>query len=193
MCDRRCFLMSKIREQKPLLQTKILLEHYKYICYLSELSKEEFSALINNAEPTIYAAFKNRSVSLEDTINIVATYKKVIRRTYYKIQHLTRSDDFKKNIDKYASIYIAYRVLKMKHFNKKNLSNEVIAMKLGISYKNNICREYQNALKLFYRFLIPIAKKNGLNNIFADNNIGIIKLLKLDKEAKSKRTQFNVA
>lgn len=170
--------MSKINETRELMNCNIILEHYRFIKKMNEMSTKEFCDFIYGISPAAYSAFKNKGIS--NAQNIIADYLSIINSAMKAMKNeYTRKPADSKSTKRHYQLISLYYIR-----NTKSSSPSEISKKLNLC-QNQFCRHRIDALKCFAEFFNTFAERKGYHNALSNIDVRIIEIARLDKKAKT--------
>ena len=157
---------------------KLVLEHYRFIKEMSELSAAEFRDFVFGISPAAYSAFKNKGI--ESVRNIIAAYVTIIEKCLQAMK-----DKYKNSQDlKRKEIRVNNDIIRLLYINKKRLTVRQIAIKAGIN-ESHFCRYHVRALEYFAEIFKVTAKRLGYGNTFINKDVRVIELMRLHNIAQN--------
>lgn len=157
---------------------KLILEHYRFIKKMNDMSIEELGQYIYGVNPSIYSAFKNNE--LKCAKNIISDYLSIIKSSLNIIKHsIQRSEKETK-----AALTRVEKIIKALYINKKQSPISEIEEELGIN-KSHFCRYHIGALKYFAAIFNKVAQRKGYPNALSNIDTRILAIMRLDKQAKT--------
>ena len=170
--------MSKLVSNRELFMCKLVLEHYRFIKTMNNMSAEEFRHYIYGVSPASYSAFKNNDI--KNVKSIISDYISIINKTLLAIRNSKRTADNtgKKRIEK------TNQIIRLLYINKKEMSVSEIAKKAGLN-ETHFCRYHIEALKYFSEFFNRNAEKFGYKNALSNVDVRLLEIIRLDKRAKA--------
>lgn len=170
--------MSKVNETRELMNCNIILEHYRFIKKMNDMSTKEFCDFIYGISPAAYSAFKNKGIN--NVQNIIADYLSIIKSSLRAMQNAyTLSPNKNRTTKRHYQLISLYYIR-----NTKSSSPSEISKKLNLC-QNQFCRHRIDALKCFAEFFNTFAERKGYHNALSNIDVRIIEIARLDKKAKT--------
>ena len=170
--------MSRINENRELLNCKMILEHYKFIKQMNDMSTEEFIEFIYGISPSTYSAFKNKG--FKNVKNIISDYIMIFNKALEIMKANYR--DTKDN-KKLSEIKRNNYIIRHLYLNKKTESCEAVANAIGIEV-THFCRIHIKALKYFADIFNRTSRRLNLNYNLDNNDVRIIEIRRLQLAAE---------